>query len=330
MSLRLALSAALLVPGLVAAAELGRLTVFSGVGEPLHAEIEIVAVQPGEAAALGARIPPADVFWRANLEPAPVIDALRVAVERRPQARYVVAVRSSSPVADPFIQLLVELTSPAGSVVREYPFLLEEPGVRRPRPATASPALPAGTPSLPSVGAGARERAAPASPRPPGDRLRLSGGASAKAGGAAAKTAREDDLAALHHALGETKERVAALEKSVGEITTLITLKKREPGGVERDARATGQTSVGSSGDAATAAAAAGARERPALPPLFDGYRAWLIAALLAGFVSWIAMPVKTLRLWLKKRRYRLRKARRAAERVRRAARNAGLLPSSV
>jgi hypothetical protein len=47
-------------------------------------------------------------------------------------------------------------------------------------------------------------------------------------------------------------------------------------------------------------------------------------------FLSWILMPFKTLRLWLKKRRHQARKARRAAERVRRAARDAGLLPSSA
>ena len=35
----------LLAPGVATAAELGRLTVLSGVGEPLRAEIEIVSVQ---------------------------------------------------------------------------------------------------------------------------------------------------------------------------------------------------------------------------------------------------------------------------------------------
>jgi pilus assembly protein FimV len=433
MSLRPALSAALLVPCLAAAAELGRLTVLSGVGEPLRAEIEIVALRPGEAAALGARIPPPDVFWRANLEPAPVLDELRVGVERRAQGRYVIAVRSSGPIADPFIQLLVELTSPAGSFVREYPFLLEEPRARRPRADTPPPSLPPGSPveevllpvappgdgyavkagdtlagiaeavrppgvsleqmivalyqanepafvdrnmnrlraretlavpaqdtvgALDSVAArsiilehrtafdeyrrrlagaatvgpaaaGAPAETAPAatSSRAAGDRLRLSRGDERKPGAAVA-TAREDDLAAVHHALGETKERLAALEKNVGDMTTFLTLKSRELARLQRDAQATGQMLVSLSGDTA----AGGSPEpsgRSALARLLDEYGAWLMVTLLA-FLSWILMPFKTLRLWLKKRRHQARKARRAAERVRRAARDAGLLPSSA
>jgi len=432
MSLRPALSAALLVPCLAAAAELGRLTVLSGVGEPLRAEIEIVALRPGEAAALGARIPPPDVFWRANLEPAPVLDELRVGVERRPQGRYVIAVRSSGPIADPFIQLLVELTSPAGSFVREYPFLLEEPRARRPRAEAPPPSPPPGSPvedvSLPvappgdgyvvkagdtlagiaeamrppgvslaqmivalyqanepafvdrnmnrlraretlavpaqdaagtidpaaarstivehraafdeyrrrlagaaTVGpaaAGAPAETAPAatSSRAAGDRLRLSRGDERKPGAAVA-TAREDDLAAVHHALGETKERLAALEKNVGDITTLLTLKNRELARLQRDAQATGQTLVSLSDTAAGGSPEASGRS--ALVRLLDEYGAWLMVALLL-FLSWILMPFKTLRLWLKKRRRQARKARRAAERVRRAARDAGLLPSSA
>jgi pilus assembly protein FimV len=431
MSLRLLAFAALFVPALVAAAELGRLTLLSGVGEPLRAEIEIVALHPGEAATLGARIPPADVFWRANLEPAPVIDELRVAVERRAPGRYVVAIRSNGPVTDPFIQLLVELTSPAGGVVREYPFLLEEPRARRPSVAAAPPpSLPADAAevALPVVPRGgghavkagdtlaeiaaalrpagvtldqmivalyqaneaafeanmnrlrARETlavpaedavrsidpaaaralvlehraafedyrrrlaaaagtgpaaagpvaagAAPAPPPAAGDRLRLSGGGARK-GGAAAASARDDDLAALHHALGETKERISALEKNVGDITTLLTLKNRELARIEREARATGQTLVLASADSASAGTAAETDAHSVGARLLAEYGPWLLAALLAGFV-WILMPFKTLRLMLKTRRYRLRKARRAAERVRRAARNAGLLPSSV
>jgi pilus assembly protein FimV len=434
MSLRLLTSVvALLVPVLAAAAELGRLTVLSGVGEPLRAEIEIVAVAPGEAATLGARIPPADVFWRANLEPAPVIDSLRVAVERRPPGRYVVAVRSNGPVTDPFIQLLVELVSPTGSFVREYPFLLEEPRARRPSVAAPPPSAPpvaeteqavslpvvprgdgyavkagdtlaeiaealrpagvtleqmivalyqaneaafldanmnrlraretlavpagdavrsidaaaararvlehraafedyrrrlaaaAGSAPAAAVG-GAAPGAAPALPRAAGDRLRVSGSEVSK-GAAAAAGARGDDLAALHHALGETKERISALEKNVNDITTLLTLKNRELARMEREARATGQTIVSVSRDVADSGEP---DERALSARALDDYGPWLLAALLAGFVWWIVMPFKTLRLWLKRRRHRLRKARRAAERVRRAARNAGLLPSTV
>jgi len=146
MSFRLIAAACVLVPGFATAAELGRLVLQSGVGEPLRAEIDVLAVRPGEAATLAARIPPPEVFWRANLEPSPVLDRLRVAVERRPGNRYVVVLRSNEALDEPFIQVLVELASASGSVVREYPFLLEESRPRGQR-AAAWPALPEAEPA---------------------------------------------------------------------------------------------------------------------------------------------------------------------------------------
>jgi pilus assembly protein FimV len=127
-------------PAFAFAADLGRLTVLSGVGEPLRAEIEILSVRSSEWASLAARIPPPDVFWRANLEPPPLLEHLRARVERRAQGRYVVSLSSTRPVESPFIQILVELDSATGRVVREYPFLLEESRV-----APIAPASPVAT-----------------------------------------------------------------------------------------------------------------------------------------------------------------------------------------
>jgi pilus assembly protein FimV len=127
-------------PAFAFAADLGRLTVLSGVGEPLRAEIEILAVQPSEGTSLAARIPPPDVFWRANLEPPPLLDHLRARVERRPKGRYVVTLSSTRPVESPFIHVLVQLDTATGRVVREYPFLLEES-----RATPTSPASPIAT-----------------------------------------------------------------------------------------------------------------------------------------------------------------------------------------
>jgi len=132
-------------PAIAFAADLGRLTVLSGVGEPLRAEIEILSVQPSEAGSLAARIPPPDVFWRANLEPSPLLDQLRARIERRPKGRYVVTLSSTTLIESPFIQILVELDSATGRVVREYPFLPEQP-----RATPTSPASPIATaPSVP-------------------------------------------------------------------------------------------------------------------------------------------------------------------------------------
>ena len=131
----------MLAAGFVAtatAAELGRLTVLSGAGEPLRAEIEIVGAQPGELGSLAARVASADEFWRAGIEPPPLARSIRVAVARRPKGAPVVTLASAEPVVEPFVSLLVQLSSRTGQSMREYPVLLEE---RRARP-QAAPALP--------------------------------------------------------------------------------------------------------------------------------------------------------------------------------------------
>jgi pilus assembly protein FimV len=160
----LALALLMFAPACAFAADLGRLTVLSGVGEPLRAEIEILSMRSGEGTSLAARIPPRDVFWRANLEPPPLLEHLRARVERRPQGRYVVALSSTTAVESPFVQILVELDSAAGRVVREYPFLLEEP-----RATSTPPALPTAT-ALNAAGRQGRGAAATYVVRP-GDTL---------------------------------------------------------------------------------------------------------------------------------------------------------------
>ena len=435
MSLRLIAAACVLVPGLATAAELGRLVLQSGVGEPLRAEIDVVAVRPGEAATLAARIPPPEVFWRANLEPSPVLDRLRVAVERRPGNRYVVVLRSNEALDEPFIQVLVELASAAGSVVREYPFLLEESRLRGQR-AVARPALPEAAPAaaerppasaaparanayaegegyivrpgdtlasiaqtqrlagatieqaivaiyqaneqaffdanlnrlrsgqrlaMPTAdaalaidpaearrivaahaasyadyrrqlagatpGAGARAEA-PAAPAPKAgsDRLSVSRAEQPKPGSSAAATAREDDLASVQRALAEAQERIGLLEKSLDDVRSLLAMKDQQFARMARQAQ--GATFAG---DAAAADQRVEERDSgDMLSRFLNHYGGWLVLGFAVGFVSWIFMPLKTVRLWWKRRRQRQRDLRKHARRVRRAARKAGLLSTSA
>ena len=433
MSFRLIAAACVLVPGLAAAAELGRLVLQSGVGEPLRAEIDVLSVRPGEAATLAARIPPPEVFWRANLEPSPVLDRLRVAVERRPGNRYVVVLRSNEALDEPFIQVLVELASAAGSVVREYPFLLEESRPRGQR-GVAGPALPEAGPApaerAPAPAAPARadaytegylvrpgdtlagiaqtqrlagatleqaivaiyqaneqaffeanlnrlrsgqrlamptadaalaidpaearrivlahaasyadyrrqlagatpadssraEASAPPAPKAERDRLSVSRAEQPKPGTRAAATAREDDLASVQRALAEAQERIGLLEKSLDDVRMLLAMKDQQLARLARPAR--GATFAG---DAAAADQTVDERDPgDMLSRFLNHYGGWLVLGFAVGFVSWIFMPLKTVRLWWKKRRRRQRDLRKHARRVRRAARKAGLLSMSA
>lgn len=140
------LAVALAAPAAAVAAELGRLTVQSGVGEALRAEIDIVDVRAGEAKALSARLGTPDEFWRAGLEPPPLLGALRAGIGRGAKGRPVVTLTSTEPVEEPFISLLVQLSSPSRQSLREYPFLLEERRTREARPAPDLPGIPPAQP----------------------------------------------------------------------------------------------------------------------------------------------------------------------------------------
>lgn len=122
--------AALTAP--VDAAGLGRLTVQSGLGQPLRAEIEVTSLSREEAATLSARLASGDAFRQAGLEYNPALRNLRFAVEPR-GGRTFIKITSAQPINEPFVDLLVELNWATGKFVREYTFLLDPPEMRTAR-----------------------------------------------------------------------------------------------------------------------------------------------------------------------------------------------------
>ncbi len=128
------------------AAGLGAINVLSGLGQPLRAEIELNAT-PQELESLSARIASAEAFRQANLPYAPVMTALRLAVEKR-GSRAVVRVSSDRPLNDPFVDLLLELDWASGRLIREYTFLLDPVPLNAPPPAAAQVTAPAVSPAV--------------------------------------------------------------------------------------------------------------------------------------------------------------------------------------
>jgi pilus assembly protein FimV len=141
----------LLLPSLAIAAGLGKLTVFSGLGQPLKAEIELLAVQKGEADNLSVRLPSGDAFRKANIEYAGALLSVKFNIEQRGEDRYVVALSSSQPINEPFLDLLVELDWKTGRLVREYTFLLDPPEYKGPQPAPAIAVPTTEAPAIKSV-----------------------------------------------------------------------------------------------------------------------------------------------------------------------------------
>jgi len=117
-----------LVPWVAEAAGIGKLTVLSGLGQPLRAELDISANRD-ELSGMSARLAPQEAFRQAGIDYASVLLDLRFTLDKRPNGQAVVKVTSAKPVNEPFLDFLVELNWPTGRLVREYTFLLDPPDI---------------------------------------------------------------------------------------------------------------------------------------------------------------------------------------------------------
>ena len=151
-----------LLPSLVSAAGLGRLTLLSALGQPLRAEIELVLEQPNEADNLKASLAPQEAFRQANIELNAALFDVRFAVEPRQGGKYVVVLNSTQAINEPFLDLLVQLDGANGRLVREYTFLIDPPEYKA-GAATASAAVPVVPPAAQPL---PQEKPAPAVPAP--------------------------------------------------------------------------------------------------------------------------------------------------------------------
>ena len=150
------------------AAGLGRLNVTSGLGQPLRAELEVTSVGRDELPTLQVRMAPLAAFRAANLDFNPALTNLRFALDKRPDGGYFVRISSASPVNEPYLDLMVELTWATGRVIREYTVLLDPPSLRADAP-VVPPVAATSTPTAPSVSAPTtRPSTAPSAPSSPG------------------------------------------------------------------------------------------------------------------------------------------------------------------
>ncbi|MGN6112168.1 MAG: type IV pilus assembly protein FimV, partial [Luteimonas sp.] len=176
-ALLLALALAVALPAL--ALGLGRIVVKSAPGQPLLAEIPVVAADASELGNLQVRLASPDTFRRVGL-PAP--DAatanlqFTVAVDGRGQP--VIRVTSAAPLRQPLLTFLIEVDWGAGRLVREYSVLLEAPSsLAAPAqpiqaPTAAAPNTierapePAPAPAVPAQPAAQPPAAQPSAPQP--------------------------------------------------------------------------------------------------------------------------------------------------------------------
>src|ERR1700712_5797475 len=108
------------------AAGLGKLTVLSTLGEPLNAEVDLVA-EKTELGSLGAHLGTPDAFERAGLAYSSALRGANVSIEKRASGEPYVKITSTKPATEPFVDLLVELTWSTGRISREFTALLDPP-----------------------------------------------------------------------------------------------------------------------------------------------------------------------------------------------------------
>jgi pilus assembly protein FimV len=152
----------------VQAAGLGRLSVASGLGEPLSADIEVFGA-PGELGSMAGRVAPLEDYVALGLDRPVALDNVKVSVDKKPDGTTVLHLASTRPIDDPFVELVVQVEWQGGKLSREYNALLDPPGFgERTEAAKALPVVPdnkggnAATPKNPSVTEGRVAGAAPA------------------------------------------------------------------------------------------------------------------------------------------------------------------------
>ncbi|MBI4741525.1 MAG: pilus assembly protein [Betaproteobacteria bacterium] len=105
---------------------MGKIAVYSALGQPLRAEVELSATRE-ELSGMKAQMASADAFRLAGLDYVTSLSGIRFAIDKRGDGQPVVRLSSDKPIIEPFVDMLLELNWATGRLVREYTFLLDPP-----------------------------------------------------------------------------------------------------------------------------------------------------------------------------------------------------------
>lgn len=112
------------------AAGLGKLNMNSGLGEPLSAEVELLSVTPEELTTLEARIAPEEAYDVQGISRLGIHNNIKVELAKNINGSPVLKLRSSQPVSDPYLDVLIQVDWATGRLMREYTVLLDPPGYK--------------------------------------------------------------------------------------------------------------------------------------------------------------------------------------------------------
>ena len=130
-----ALSLAVMIVGAYPAASnalsLGDIESNSNLNQPLRAKIELLAAGAQEAQQLQVRLAPSSVFNRVGIDRPAFLDSLKFTSTVQ-NGKPIILVTSDVPIAEPFVNFLLEVTWPQGQLLKEYTVMLDPPVLMQP------------------------------------------------------------------------------------------------------------------------------------------------------------------------------------------------------
>ena len=149
------------------AAGLGPINPQSRIGQPFAADIDLINVGRDDFMALKVGLASAASYRAAGLTLDPVLNSLRLTLERRANGAPYIRAITTRRVTEPYLDVLVELSTPDGGIQRAYTVLLDLPDTAQTAVA-AAPATTAAVPATkPDATPSAQTEARPQRARPP-------------------------------------------------------------------------------------------------------------------------------------------------------------------
>ena len=117
-----------LLPLSVFAAGLGKLNVNSGLGEPLKADIELLSVSSEDLNSINAVIASEEAYTLQGIEKPASHNTIKIEISKNASGAPILKLKSSQPISEPFLDMLIQVDWASGRLLREYTVLLDPPG----------------------------------------------------------------------------------------------------------------------------------------------------------------------------------------------------------
>ena len=117
----------LLLPRVGNALQLGKIVVTSSQGQPLNAEIEMMLTPGEDLSKLKTSLATKESYESQGIERLAIHNNISVELQKNEKGQTILKLKSTQPVPDPFLDLLIQVDSAKGRNYREYTVLLDPP-----------------------------------------------------------------------------------------------------------------------------------------------------------------------------------------------------------